>query len=62
MEDGETESESEGERTEGEGERESDMEMRHGERDNGRCVSGRRENRLIKNYTIVLQYPDTYKR
>ena len=46
MEDGGTKSGSEGER-------ESDMEMRHRERDNGRHVNGRRENRLIKSYTIV---------
>ena len=55
MEDGGTKSGSEGER-------ESDMEMRHRERDNGRHVNGRRENRLIKSYTIVLQYLGTYKR
>ena len=55
MEDGETKSGSEGER-------ELEMEMRHRERDNGRHVNGRRENRLIKSYTIVLQYLGTYKR
>lgn len=47
MEDGGTKSGSEGER-------ESDMEMRHRERDNGRHVNGRRENRLIK--IIQLYY------
>ena len=46
MEDGETKSWSEGERTECEGERDSEIEMRHGERDSRRHVSGRRENKL----------------